>query len=195
LLKYQSISNPENMLARLCRTAFPSSSRDSRQSQFAMSLANKKIFLSLPLQFGIFDITGVEKFGDDSFADHDAAAEDARDELKFDLALLNADLKKLDTDWDFTNIIRPLLSDQGPANAVVPKLKKQIQRMTKIKEDFLRREEEKKQAGAPVLQEEERNQADALTEPESSNKSSKKIIGAERRNYRILSREDRRPIQ
>jgi hypothetical protein len=100
--------------------------------------------------------------GDDTFADHDTAAEDARDELKFELALLHAELKKLDTHWDFTPIIAPLLSDQGPANAVVPKLKKQIQRMTKIKDDFLRREEEKKQAGAPVLQEEERNQADAL---------------------------------
>ena len=82
--------------------------------------------------------------------------------MKFESALLNAALKKLDTDWDCTDIIRPLLSDQGPANAVVPKLEKQIERITKIKDDFVRREEEKKPAGAPALQEEERNQADAL---------------------------------
>ena len=100
-------------------------------------------------------------FGEDTFADHDTA-EDARDELKFELAILNGALKDLNKNWDFTDIIRPLLSDQGPANAVVPKLKKQIERMTKIKDDFLRREEEKKQAGAPVQREEERNQADAL---------------------------------
>ncbi len=76
-------------------------------------------------------------FGEENFADHDAA-EDAKDELKFELAILNAALKKLDTDWDFTAIINPLLADQGPATAVVPKLKKQIERMTKIKDDFLR---------------------------------------------------------
>ena len=75
-------------------------------------------------------------FGDDTFADHDAAAEDAREELKFKLAILNAALKKLDTDWDFTDIIRPLLSDQGPALAVVPKLKRQIDRMTNIRNEF-----------------------------------------------------------
>ncbi len=78
-------------------------------------------------------------FGEDNFANQDAA-EDARDELKFQLAILNAALKKLDTYWDFMTIINPLLADQGPATAVVPKLKKQIERMTKIKDDFLRRE-------------------------------------------------------
>ncbi len=48
------------------------------------------------------------------------------EDLKFDLQVLNAALKKLDVDWDFTAFITPLLSDQGPALAVVPKLKRQI---------------------------------------------------------------------
>jgi hypothetical protein len=87
-------------------------------------------------------------FGDDNFTDQDAA-DDARDELKFRLAILNRALKDLNKTWDFTDIIRPLLADQGPVTAFVPKLKTQIERMTKIKDDFLRREEKKKQAEAP----------------------------------------------
>ncbi len=82
-------------------------------------------------------------FGEDNFADQDAA-EDAMDELKFQLGILNAALKKLDADWDFATFINPLLADQGPATAVVTKLKTQIERKTKIKDDFLRREERKK---------------------------------------------------
>jgi hypothetical protein len=60
-----------------------------------------------------------------------------KEDLKTELVLLNAALKKLDADWDFTDIIRPLLSDQGPALAVVPKLKRQIDRMTNIRNEFL----------------------------------------------------------
>ncbi len=65
--------------------------------------------------------------------DNQDAADDARDELKFQLSILNRALKDLNKNRDFTYIIRPLLADQGPATAFVPKLKKQIKRMTKIK--------------------------------------------------------------
>jgi hypothetical protein len=44
------------------------------------------------------------------------AAEKVVEDLKFELALLNAALKKLDADWDFTVLINPLLADRGPAN-------------------------------------------------------------------------------
>jgi hypothetical protein len=91
-------------------------------------------------------------FGDDKFADQDAAT-DARNESKFQLAMLNGALKDLNKNWDFPDIIRPLLADHGPAIAVVQKLKKQIERMTKIKDDFRRREEVKTQAD--VLRREE----------------------------------------
>ncbi len=62
------------------------------------------------------------------------AAEKVVEYLKNDLLLLNAALKKLDADWDFTAIITPLLSDQGPPLAVVPNLKRQIDRMTKLRD-------------------------------------------------------------
>jgi hypothetical protein len=123
-------------------------------------------------------------FGDDNFADQDAA-EYAKDELKFELAILNRALKDLNKNWDFTAIINPLFADQGPATAVVPKLKKQIERMTKIEDDFLRRQEGKKKAEADVLRrEEERNQADVLRREEEKIRpiSCAEKIGAERRN-------------
>ena len=65
--------------------------------------------------------------------------DDVREELKMELALLNAALKKLDPHLDLADIIKPLLSDQGPAIAAVPKLKKQIGRMTKIRDELLQK--------------------------------------------------------
>jgi hypothetical protein len=65
------------------------------------------------------------------------AADDVKEDLKFELAVLNAALKDLNKNWDFTVFINPLLADQGPANAVVPKIKKQIDRMTKLRDEFL----------------------------------------------------------
>ncbi len=53
--------------------------------------------------------------GDDDSLGQEAA-EKVVEDLKFELALLNAALKKLDADWDFTVLINPLLADQGPAN-------------------------------------------------------------------------------
>jgi hypothetical protein len=56
------------------------------------------------------------------------AADNVKEDLKFELALLNVALKKLDADLDFALLINPLLADQGPAIAVVSKLKRQIDR-------------------------------------------------------------------
>ncbi len=53
--------------------------------------------------------------------------------MKFELAVLNTALKDLNKNWDFTVLINPLLADQGLAIAVVPKLKRQIDRMTKLR--------------------------------------------------------------
>ncbi len=39
--------------------------------------------------------------------------EDVRDGLRTDLIMLNGALKKLDKDWDFSDVLRPLLTDQG----------------------------------------------------------------------------------
>ncbi len=62
------------------------------------------------------------------------------------MILLHATLKKLDNNLDFTDIIRPLLADTGPAVAHVPKLAKQIAHMKKMIEDTgnVRQEEEEK---------------------------------------------------
>ncbi len=94
--------------------------------------------VSLVFKFGIFCITGKIEFNSDwrisgdihrqaMLGDDDSlgqeAAEKVAEDLKFrvELALLNATLKKLDADWDFTVLTNPLLADQGPAIAVVPK--------------------------------------------------------------------------
>ena len=70
-------------------------------------------------------------------ADDSLNQDEVAGDLKIDLALLHTALKDLNPNFDFAPIINPLLSDQGPAMAVVPKLEKQIQRMTKVKNDFL----------------------------------------------------------
>ncbi len=95
------------------------------------------------------DIHRQAMLGDDDSLGQEAA-EKVVEDLKFELALLNAALKKLDADWDFTDIIRPLLSDQGPAIAVVPKLKRQIDRMTKLRDEFLQQEQAEKMPVKPA---------------------------------------------
>ena len=70
-------------------------------------------------------------------ADDSLDQDNEKEDLKMELALLNTALKKLDPDFDFAPIINPLLSDQGPAMAVVPKLKRQIERMKQVRADFL----------------------------------------------------------
>ena len=50
---------------------------------------------------------------------------DVRDELRTELVLLNMEIKRLDPDSDFSDALRPLLADTGPAVAHVPRLAKQ----------------------------------------------------------------------
>jgi hypothetical protein len=69
---------------------------------------------------------------DDTSTDIDALRED----LKFELIVLHGEVKELNKSWDFTSIVNPLLADQGPALLVVPIIKKQIERLKKLKEDF-----------------------------------------------------------
>ena len=71
--------------------------------------------------------------------------EDVRDELRTELIMLNAELSELNKKWDFSAVLRPLLDDQGPALAQIPRLNKQKVRMTRIRDDFLRQEQERKE--------------------------------------------------
>jgi hypothetical protein len=52
------------------------------------------------------------------------------------LIVLHGEVKKLDVSWDFTAIVNPLLADQGPALLVIPRIKKAIERLRKLKDDF-----------------------------------------------------------
>ncbi len=68
--------------------------------------------------------------------------EDVGDEKKIELITLHNALRKLDKDMDYSAVVNPLLADQGPALAHIPRLTKTIQRLEKIKADFLRNEQE-----------------------------------------------------
>jgi hypothetical protein len=59
-----------------------------------------------------------------------------REELKFELIVLHGEVKELNKNWDFTKIVDPLLADQGPAIQVIPKIKKQIERLQQLKDGF-----------------------------------------------------------
>jgi hypothetical protein len=76
--------------------------------------------------------------GNDSSID----PEDVRDKLKIELIVLNGALKDLNKNWDFSDVIRPLLTDQGPALPTVPKLTTLIVRLKKIRDDFLAKKAE-----------------------------------------------------
>jgi hypothetical protein len=135
--------------------------------------------VSLLLKFGIFGIIGKFEFNSDLrisgdshrqamaaiLGDDDSlgqeAAEEVVEDLKFDLQVLNAALKKLDADWNLTAIITPLLFYQGPALAVVPKLKRQIDLMTKLRDEFQKNRPNKCQSCKTNLQEKCRLPADA----------------------------------
>ena len=82
-------------------------------------------------------------------SDNSVDAEDVRDELKNDLVLLTADLKRLNPYLDYSGIINPLLAAGGPAIAHIPRLQKQKVRMVKIRDNLLRTAEENEQ-GAPA---------------------------------------------
>jgi hypothetical protein len=45
----------------------------------------------------------------------------------------------INKNWDFTVLIKPLLADQGPAIAFVPKLKSHIDRLRKLRDEFLQK--------------------------------------------------------
>ena len=54
---------------------------------------------------------GLGLLGDDSLE----SAEDQKDDLKSELVALNAAMRRLDPNLDFSIMINPLLADQGPA--------------------------------------------------------------------------------
>ena len=62
--------------------------------------------------------------------------------MRTDLIMLNGALKQLNKDWDFSEVLRPLLADHGPAITQIPRPTKQMERMIKIRDDFLRNEQE-----------------------------------------------------
>ncbi len=55
-------------------------------------------------------------------SDNSVDPEDVLDELKTDLNVLNGDLKQLNPDMDFSDVLRPLLSETGPALAHAQRL-------------------------------------------------------------------------
>ncbi len=64
--------------------------------------------------------------------------EDVRTEKKIELITLHSAMKRLDKELlDYSAVVNPLLADQGPALAHIPRLIKTIQRLEKIKEKFL----------------------------------------------------------
>jgi hypothetical protein len=69
---------------------------------------------------------------DDTSTDVDAL----RDDLQFELIVLHGHVKELNNSWDFSTIVNPLLADQGPPLQVIPRIKKQIERLKKLKGDF-----------------------------------------------------------
>ena len=73
---------------------------------------------------------GLGLLGDDSLE----SAEDQKDDLKSELVALNAAMRRLDPNLDFSIMINRLLADQGPVFALIPKLNKQLERMKKIRD-------------------------------------------------------------
>ncbi len=67
---------------------------------------------------------------DDTSTDVDAVRED----LRFELIVLHTEVKKLDAGWDFTAVVKPLLDDQGSAILGIPRIKKQIERLKKLRD-------------------------------------------------------------
>ena len=69
---------------------------------------------------------------DDNSTDLDAV----RADLRFELIVLHTEVKKLGVGWDFSTVVGPLLADQGPAIIGIPRIKKQIERLKKLRDDF-----------------------------------------------------------
>jgi hypothetical protein len=82
----------------------------------------------------------MEQFGNNS-----SDLEDLREEYKNELIPVHATLMALNRDLDFSDILKPLLAETGPAVAHVLKLAKQIARMKIYINDMKNvRQEEKK---------------------------------------------------
>ena len=78
----------------------------------------------------------------DDYSDKSIDPEDIREDLKTELLAVHVALKKLDKDIDFSAIINPLIAEQGPAIQHVQRLSKQIDRLKKFREQFLRDKQE-----------------------------------------------------
>jgi hypothetical protein len=74
-------------------------------------------------------------------SDNSVDPADVRNELMTELVLLNGALKKLDSDVDFSEVLRPLLAGTGPAIAHAQRLARQKIRMEKIRDDLVRKVE------------------------------------------------------
>jgi hypothetical protein len=73
--------------------------------------------------------------------------EDVRTEKKIELITLHSAMKRLDKELlDYSAVVDPLLADQGPVLAHIPRLIKTIQRLEKIKEEFLLEREQQRAA-------------------------------------------------
>jgi len=78
---------------------------------------------------------------------------DLRDQLRMQLIVLNADLKRLNNDLDLSAVLRQYLedtpSDTGrmppPTLAQIERLRRQKERMTTLKEEEERKEQERKE--------------------------------------------------
>ena len=75
-----------------------------------------------------------------------------RDELRFKMVVLHTEVKKLDPDWDFSGIVKPLMDDQGPPLFLVPRIQKQIERLQKLKDDFYRTARELQRPAAALAE-------------------------------------------
>jgi hypothetical protein len=104
---------------------------------------------------------------------------DVRNQLRMELIVLNADLTRLNKQWDFSVVLRPLLEDTEticPLLTQIERLQKQKDRMTRLKDDFLRQEQERKEH---VREEQEQEQSrpappPAAAAPKRSGGGSKK---------------------
>ncbi len=85
-------------------------------------------------------------------SDNSIDQEDVRDELKTELVILNGALQTLDPDMDFSEVLRPLLADTGPALAHAQKLARQKPSMEKIRDDLVRKAEAEKKAAGKIWQ-------------------------------------------
>ena len=83
----------------------------------------------------------------DDYSDKSIDPEDIREDLKTELLAVHVALKKLDKDIDFSDVIRPLIAEQGPAVQHIARLSKQIERLNKYREQFQRDKQESLKIG------------------------------------------------